>query len=179
MTEQATEPVIDIDSIGGNCPVQAEGTINGWPFYFRARGEHWSLSVAEPGFEACGEEVWDYEEEYGDGPYAAGWMEVDEAHGFIAKAAALFVAWRAEHPEVDGAGKATALKLRAQLESAWERSGENMQARMAAEREVVRLSRLLGLNPSRYHLACAQVDNEGFMARADAALAQARKMTDA
>ena len=34
--------VLMIDWCGGNCPVQAEGKINGKPFYFRARGECWS-----------------------------------------------------------------------------------------------------------------------------------------
>lgn len=29
----------------GNCPVQAEGTIDGFPFYFRARGGSWKLSI--------------------------------------------------------------------------------------------------------------------------------------
>ncbi len=28
-------------------PVQAEGTISGKPFYFRARHEHWSFAVSE------------------------------------------------------------------------------------------------------------------------------------
>mgnify|MGYP001570443230 CR=1 FL=1 len=32
-------------SLGGNCPVQAEGTINGHGFYFRSRGEYWYLYV--------------------------------------------------------------------------------------------------------------------------------------
>ena len=40
--------------IGGNCPVQAEGRIDGLPLYFRARSSHWSLGiggdpVASPG----------------------------------------------------------------------------------------------------------------------------------
>ena len=30
----------------GQCPVQAEGKINGLPFYFRSRGASWSLSIA-------------------------------------------------------------------------------------------------------------------------------------
>jgi len=28
-------------------PVQAEGTVDGHPFYFRARGDQWAFSVAE------------------------------------------------------------------------------------------------------------------------------------
>ena len=40
-----TKAIIIIDSFGGNCPVQAEGTIDGKPFYFRARGSSWSMSI--------------------------------------------------------------------------------------------------------------------------------------
>jgi hypothetical protein len=80
---------IDIDTIGGNCPVQAEGTINGKPFYFRARGTHWSLRVG--GADVVGDPAWEYEEPYGEGPYDAGWMSEQEARQFIDRAAALYV----------------------------------------------------------------------------------------
>lgn len=78
-----------IDNIGGNCPVQAEGTINGEPFYFRARGRHWSFSVGQ---DPIGEPHWKHREEYlpGAGPFAAGWMTTDEARAFIDKAAKMF-----------------------------------------------------------------------------------------
>lgn len=80
-------PIV-IYGIGGNCPVQAEGLIDGKPFYFRARGDDWSMSIG-------GEDVilnpeWYYEEEYGDWP-EAGWMPEGEARAFIAKAAALYL----------------------------------------------------------------------------------------
>jgi len=71
---------IVIDWIAGNCPVQAEGSIDGHEFYFRARHTHWRLEVGE----------WDYAERYSDEPYAAGWMTEEEARGFIAKAAEFF-----------------------------------------------------------------------------------------
>lgn len=45
MTSDPQSPHLEISLIGGNCPVQAEGTINGEPFYFRARWDHWSLGV--------------------------------------------------------------------------------------------------------------------------------------
>ncbi|MEM1235222.1 MAG: hypothetical protein AAGH70_13960 [Pseudomonadota bacterium] len=45
---------IDIECLGGNCPVQAERLIDGEPFYFRARGESWLLSVGRD-FEAFSE----------------------------------------------------------------------------------------------------------------------------
>lgn len=76
---------ITIDSIGGNCPVQAEGHINGKPFYFRARGEHWSMSVG--GDDVIGKPEWFYEEEYPGGQFAAGWMDKAEAIGFLHQAA--------------------------------------------------------------------------------------------
>lgn len=77
-----------IEDIGGNCPVQAEGTIDGKPFYFRARGSHWSLSIG--GEDVVGEPEWRHEEPYGDGPFDAGWMDVDEARAFIAKGVGLY-----------------------------------------------------------------------------------------
>ncbi len=76
-------PKIEIDYLGGQCPVQAEGKINGVPFYFRARGEHWSLSIGP-------NPVWHYSEAYGDGPYDAGWMGHEEARQFIDKSANIY-----------------------------------------------------------------------------------------
>ncbi len=46
MTTQ--EPEIVYTELGGACPVQAEGTIDGHPFYFRFRGDEWSLTIAPP-----------------------------------------------------------------------------------------------------------------------------------
>lgn len=78
-------PNIEIDMIGGNCPVQAEGTINGVPFYFRARGTKWELHVG-PG--ACVMKAeWVMAEEYPGDRFAAGWMSEDEAREFIKKGA--------------------------------------------------------------------------------------------
>lgn len=83
-------PNLTIDYLGGNCPVQAEGTLDGHPFYFRARGAHWSFGVgAEP---VCNPD-WSYDEPYGDGPYDAGWMTEDEARAFIDKAVGLWDSW--------------------------------------------------------------------------------------
>lgn len=75
-----------IDWIGGNCPVQAEGTFDNNSFYFRARWEHWTLTVG------CGtgedsvfsDPIWNAGEKYGGGdPYAAGWMSEEEAMRLI------------------------------------------------------------------------------------------------
>ena len=76
--------------IGGNCPVQAEGAIGGKEFYFRARGNSWSMSIG--GDDVVLAPEFYHKEEWGDGPYAAGWMPLDVAIGFIAKAIGLYCA---------------------------------------------------------------------------------------
>jgi hypothetical protein len=78
---------VQIDWLGGNCPVQAEGNVDGKPFYFRARGNHWTMGI---GSDPVGSPEWDYEEQYGDEPFAAGWMTEEEARAFIDKAVTLY-----------------------------------------------------------------------------------------
>lgn len=68
--------------------MQAEGTIDGQTFYFRSRGEHWSLSIG--GADVVGEPNWHYEEPCGPWPHA-GWITEDEARAFIELGARL---WR-------------------------------------------------------------------------------------
>lgn len=88
----------EIQSLGGNCPVQAEGIIDGLPFYFRSRGERWSFSVAsspdgDPVDVSCGMDDggFYYAEEYGTGErFSAGYISEDQARDFIAKAAKLY-----------------------------------------------------------------------------------------
>lgn len=75
---------INIDYIGGNCPVQAEGHIGGKPFYFRARGERWTIGIG--GNDCVTKPEWFYEEPYGEKPYEAGWMPQHVALAMIAKA---------------------------------------------------------------------------------------------
>jgi hypothetical protein len=87
---------IEIDLLGGNCPLQAEGRIDGKPFYFRARGESWSLGI---GGEPVLDPEWGHLEDWGDGPYSAGWMEEAEALRMIAKGAAMY---REAHPQASG-----------------------------------------------------------------------------
>jgi hypothetical protein len=80
-----------IETIGGFCPVQAEGTVDGKPFYFRARGSHWAINIG--GEDLILQPDWRYEEDYGMWP-EAGWMTEEEARAFIQKAVALY---EAEH----------------------------------------------------------------------------------
>lgn len=96
MTDQA----IEIDALGGNCPVQAQGKIDGEPFYFRARGQAWSLSIGSNdrmrgsmgvhGRDVIGNPKWYHREEWGEDEFSAGWMPYETAREMIEKGAALF-----------------------------------------------------------------------------------------
>ena len=72
---------LKIDWIAGNCPVQAEGTINGVEFYFRARGDRWTFIIMDES------DNFSYGEEYKD----AGWMTDEVAHRLIEDAARFYV----------------------------------------------------------------------------------------
>lgn len=76
------EAGIQLDTIGGNCPVQAEGTIDGKRFYFRARGDSWQFHVAETEAEIFTHPLFYTEQPYGTWP-DAGWMPQHEAIHFI------------------------------------------------------------------------------------------------
>jgi len=71
---------LKIDWIAGNCPVQAEGTINGVDFYFRARGDRWTFIIMD-----------DSDYSYGEEYHNSGWMSEDEAKRLIEDAAELYV----------------------------------------------------------------------------------------
>ena len=75
---------LHITWIGGNCPVQGEGTVDGVPFYFRARGEYWSFTIS---LTKCGELGFYRRERWGDGPYDAGWMPERVAREIIERCA--------------------------------------------------------------------------------------------
>ncbi|XAI96366.1 hypothetical protein [Microcystis phage Mae-JY30] len=66
---------IKIIEIDGLCPVQAEGTIDGKPFYFRARGQHWHIGIGD---DPMGNPEWGYGGTYGE-PYEAGYLDRPEA----------------------------------------------------------------------------------------------------
>lgn len=73
-----------LDWIGGSCPVQAEGRFQGKPFYFRSRGNSWAFYLGTT-FPDQWLAEFTYSEPYGDDPFSAGWMEEEEAIGFIEK----------------------------------------------------------------------------------------------
>lgn len=78
--------------LGGLCPVQGEGIVDGLPWYFRARHSSWTFSAAEqagidPVDVSCGfARGFNLESPYGDGPHDAGYMPDEEAVDFIALA---------------------------------------------------------------------------------------------
>jgi hypothetical protein len=80
-----------ITTAGGNCPVQIEGTVDDHFFYFRARGQRWSCEFATKEGDLCTENVsFRVEQPYGDEPFAAGWMPLSEAYGFLIAAIGQF-----------------------------------------------------------------------------------------
>lgn len=81
-------------NIEGNCPVQADGLIDDHPYYFRARGEGWEMTIARPDapeHETGTPRACLPEREYvayfrcgyiGEWP-AAGWISVEDAKALI------------------------------------------------------------------------------------------------
>ena len=72
---------IRIVTIGGNCPVQAEGYFDFKAFYFRARHDGWQFMVGPTERPWCCDE-WGIERDYGTGEDAS-WMPRHAAVGFI------------------------------------------------------------------------------------------------
>lgn len=90
-------PGIKIDTWGGWCPVEVEGTIDGLPFHFRARGALWSVSIAttpdgDPLDAFVGGPGWLLCEQWGKWP-DAGYMPDDDVRACIVKSVEK---WRAE-----------------------------------------------------------------------------------
>ena len=108
---------IVISMIGGHCPMQAEGTIDGVPFYFRARGRDWSMGIGqdpvgiphpseirtEPPYIVDADE-WYCLCTWGTEPFAAGWMEESEARRLISWCAEEYL--RQKKPAAGGASEA-------------------------------------------------------------------------
>lgn len=89
LIEKLNEMGATIATLGGNCPVQIEGKIGDKDFYFRARGNHWSVQIGDEK-DFFTPQIWYYEEEYGQGPFEAGWMEEYEALEFLIQAINLY-----------------------------------------------------------------------------------------
>ncbi len=96
--------------IGGNCPVQGDGLVDGKPWYFRARGTAWSFEVADDPLcpdanwvSAFGEPGIEFEQDYDGGD--AGWMEDAVAWGLIEAAIARFRVEGGSRRQPDGIGQ--------------------------------------------------------------------------
>lgn len=89
-------------SVHGACPVQGTGLVDGWSWYFRARGEEWSFEVWPPGMftggDLPGEHAffWAAGEALGADFFAGSWMPAAEAWQHIEASIAAFRARRAE-----------------------------------------------------------------------------------
>lgn len=98
--------------IGGACPVQGYGEVDGLPWYFRARGECWSFQVAAapegdpvdvddvdqpPGAWVTGGDA-----DGGGGEFAGSWMGRAESWRHVEESVAAWRAWRsARTPSTD------------------------------------------------------------------------------
>jgi len=96
-----TPVIVFTEEPNGCCPVQAEGTIDGFPFYFRSRWDGWSLCVADKmGGDPLFDASWMHEEEYpGGGECGAGYATKEECVEFISKCAKLWAARKVEEPQ--------------------------------------------------------------------------------
>lgn len=91
---------VAMETFGGYCPVQGEGTVDGHEFYYRARHDHQSVEIAVDAgvtleslwpLENGSDRVWFYEEEYSN----ASWITKAAAYEFIIRAVGL---WRSGTP---------------------------------------------------------------------------------
>jgi hypothetical protein len=69
-------------------PVQIEGNVAGFPFYFRARYNHWSITIVEPGENPVRPAdvkkiVFDRVRSFGNYPFAASWMPIALARQIV------------------------------------------------------------------------------------------------
>lgn len=97
------ELLLEFEFTSFMAPVQAEGTIAGRAFYFRARTQRWELTVAEnPGddpaaLDAASAAVgvaWYRTGEIPGGPFAASYVPLDEASSIIRSCAREYIAGR-------------------------------------------------------------------------------------
>lgn len=82
--------------IEGYCPVQGHGKIAGVEFYFRARWEEWTFALAtgemlDPIDISSSGQGFFREGRYGQKPYDASWMPLEEAERIIRECARQFL----------------------------------------------------------------------------------------
>jgi hypothetical protein len=94
---EGTRGALNVEGIdiewGGACPVQGEGTVDGYPCYYRSRGECWEIEVFPIGTDLektpWPDSVWYYDE----CPYIwpdGGWVPAQVSEQCIRKAVQLF-----------------------------------------------------------------------------------------
>lgn len=71
---------LKINYLGGKCPVQSEGQFDEYSYYFRSRGQHWSIEVTDASDMTV---LFELKVKYGDSDFAAGWMSENEAFQLI------------------------------------------------------------------------------------------------
>lgn len=99
---------LDIQTLGGNCPVQGDGTVDSHRWYFRARGEAWSFEVWAEGIGIpvddgnlgwdlpMEEPVFDIGAPYNpEDEFGAGYMPEEDARRFIEESAQKFAEFKA------------------------------------------------------------------------------------
>jgi hypothetical protein len=146
MSEPITRNGYVIDWLGGYCPVQAEGSVDGHQMYFRARGAQWSLDIGEP----YGQEpplFW-HVEEWGTWP-DAGYMPDEVAFEMIDKAVE---AYRDAKPEKIERGDP---RWNRHVIQAWSDDRIGIQAALqclaTTEEELVTMTEGMGLPISSYY----------------------------
>jgi hypothetical protein len=106
------EEALKLDgSVSGMCPVQGEGELDGKPWYFRARYEHWTFTLAEAEgnphgvrslfHEAALESGWNIERAWPFGQYSAGYMPVKAALAIVRACARMYWAGQLPRKEAD------------------------------------------------------------------------------
>jgi hypothetical protein len=103
------EPTLKLSGrVGGLVPVQGEGLLDSKPWYFRARYEHWTFTMAEPGgdvhavrsmFHAAAlEDGWNLERDWPFGQFSAGYMPLKASLANIRACARMY--WAGKLPRV-------------------------------------------------------------------------------
>lgn len=91
-----------IDHLGGNCPVQAEGTVDGVSLYFRARGNRWEIWIGDQKhLFALHPDIWSYRQPYRTWP-DAGWMPEIVARMYIAEGISRWREWKKAQSAAQG-----------------------------------------------------------------------------
>lgn len=86
---------IQISLYGTPAPTEIEGMVDDLHFYFRARGSRWRVNISDRPHQTLEKGLFYYEQPYGTEPFAASWMPLHEALGFLCDSIARF---RAREP---------------------------------------------------------------------------------